>query len=80
MSSFEKQDRGNDRTTLPAVYDGADNLLMRFEYADGRMPVAMTRNGERYYLACDPVGTLRVVTDSTGSCGNFTGRPWRKRI
>ena len=26
-------------TRLLAVYDGSDNLLMRFEYADGRMPV-----------------------------------------
>jgi RHS repeat-associated protein len=49
------------------VFDGADNLLMRFEYADGRMPVAMTRGGARYYLAYDQVGTLRVVTDSTGA-------------
>ena len=55
------------RTNLLAVYDGADNLLMRFEYADGRMPIAMTRGGVRYFLACDQVGTLRVVTDSTGA-------------
>jgi RHS repeat-associated protein len=55
------------RTALLAVFDGANNLLMRFEYADGRMPVAMTRGGARYYLACDQVGTLRVVTDSTGA-------------
>ena len=40
---------------------------MRFEYADGRMPVAMTRGGARYYLAYDQVGTLRLVTDSTGT-------------
>jgi RHS repeat-associated protein len=49
------------------VYDGADNLLMRFEYADGRMPIAMTKGGVRYYLAFDQVGTLRLVTDSTGA-------------
>ena len=24
-------------TRLLAIYDGSDNLLMRFEYADGRM-------------------------------------------
>jgi len=29
------------QTRLLAVYDGSDNLLMHFEYADGRMPVAM---------------------------------------
>ena len=28
-------------TTLLAVYDGSDNLLMRFKYADGRLPVAV---------------------------------------
>jgi RHS repeat-associated protein len=55
------------RTALLAVFDGANNLLMRFEYADGRMPVAMTRGGARYYLAYDQVGTLRLVTDSTGA-------------
>jgi len=29
-------------TRLLAVYDGSDNLLMRFQFADGRMPFAMT--------------------------------------
>ena len=29
-------------TQLLAVYDDSDNLLQRFEYADGRMPVSMT--------------------------------------
>ncbi|GBC62894.1 hypothetical protein DENIS_3878 [Desulfonema ishimotonii] len=54
-------------TTLMAVYNGGDNLLMRFEYAAGRMPVAMTKGGQRYYLAYDQVGTLRVVTDASGN-------------
>jgi len=54
-------------TRLLAVYDGSDNLLMRFEYADDRMPVAMTSGGATYYLAYDQVGTLRVVADSAGN-------------
>jgi len=54
-------------TRLLAVYDGADNLLMRFEYADGRMPVAMTQGGNKYYLAYDQVGSLRAVTDAAGT-------------
>jgi len=54
-------------TRLLAVYDGSDNLIMRFEYADGRMPVAMTAGGLTYYLACDQVGSLKVITDSSGS-------------
>jgi len=54
-------------TRLLAVYDGTDNLLMRFEYADGRMPVAMTSGGSRYYLSYDQVGSLRAVTDGSGN-------------
>lgn len=54
-------------TMLLEVYDGSDNLLMRFEYADGRMPVAMTKNGSIYYLICDQVGSLRVVADAAGN-------------
>ena len=51
-------------TRLLAVYDGADNLLMRFEYADDRMPVSLTIERAIYYLAYDQVGSLRVVADS----------------
>ncbi len=40
---------------------------MRFEYADERMPVAMTRGGATYYLTYDQVGSLRVVADSAGN-------------
>ncbi len=54
-------------TRLLAVYDGTDNLLMRFEYADGRMPVAMTRGDATYYLTYDQVGSLRIVADSAGN-------------
>jgi RHS repeat-associated protein len=46
-----------------AVYDKDDNLLQRFEYADGRMPVAMTNgSGNRYYLHYDQVGSLRAIS------------------
>ena len=54
-------------TRLLAVYDGSDNLLMRFDYADGRMPVAMTQGVSTYYLTYDQVGSLRVVTDDFGN-------------
>jgi RHS repeat-associated protein len=54
-------------TQLLAVYDGADNLIQRFEYADGRLPVTMTTGGVRYYLVYDQVGTLRAVTDGSGT-------------
>ena len=54
-------------TRLLAVYDGSDNLLVRFEYADARMPVAMTKGGSTYYLTYDQVGSLRVVADASGN-------------
>ncbi len=54
-------------TKLLAIYDDSDNLVQRFEYADGRMPVAMTQAGITYYLAYDPVGTIKVVTDASGN-------------
>ena len=56
-----------DLTKLLALYDGSGNLLMRFEYADGRTPVAMTKGGEKYYLISNQVGSLRAVADSSGN-------------
>jgi len=58
-----------DLTTLLAVYDKDDNLLMRFNYADNRMPVSIEKNGQSYYLHYDQVGTFKVVTDSAGNIG-----------
>ena len=55
------------RTRLLAVYDGAGSLRMRFEYADGRVPVAMTAGGVRYYLGYDQVGSLIAVADGSGN-------------
>ncbi len=54
-------------TRLLAVYDGRDNLFMRFQYADSRMPVSMTRGATNYCLTYDQVGSLRTVSDTTGS-------------
>ncbi|MBW1981854.1 MAG: hypothetical protein JRJ12_11595 [Deltaproteobacteria bacterium] len=54
-------------TRLLAVYDGADNLLMRFLYADGRLPVAVEKGGATCYLAYDQVGSLKVVADAAGT-------------
>jgi len=52
-------------TTLLAVYDANDTLVQRFEYADNRMPIAMTMNSSKYYLHYDQVGSLRAVSDSS---------------
>ena len=54
-------------TRLLAVYDGSNNLVMRFEYADARMPAAMTKGGTTYYLTYDQVGSLRIVADASGN-------------
>jgi len=54
-------------TRLLAVYDNNDNLLMRFEYAGGRMPLTMTTENMTYYLSYDPAGSLRLVADESGT-------------
>jgi RHS repeat-associated protein len=54
-------------TRLLAVYDSSDTLLMRFEYADDRMPMAMISSGSIYYLTYDQVGSLRIVADAAGN-------------
>ena len=54
-------------TRLLAVYDGSNSLLMRFEYADARMPFAVTMGGVLYYMVYDQVGSLRVVADTSGN-------------
>ena len=56
-----------DRTTLLAIYDGQDNLISRFNYADSRVPYSMESNNQTYYLAYDQVGSLRAVSDSSGN-------------
>lgn len=53
-----------DLTTLLAIYDGNDNLVQRFEYANSRMPISMTQGSSKYYLHYDQVGSLRAVSDS----------------
>jgi len=55
------------RTTLLAVHDGNDNLRRFFQYADGRLPLAMTKDGANYYLCYDQVGSLRIVIDTSGN-------------
>ena len=55
-----------DAITLLAVYDSSNNLIMRFTYADARMPVSMSYNGSTYYLAYDQIGSLKAVIDASG--------------
>jgi RHS repeat-associated protein len=54
-------------TRLLAVYDGSNNLIQRFSYADGRMPLSMTAGGSTYYLSYDQVGSLRIVANGSGN-------------
>ncbi len=53
-------------TTLLAVYDKNNNLLMRFNYADARMPISMQKGSKLYYLHYDQVGTLKLISDNSG--------------
>ena len=42
--------------------------MQRFEYANSRLPIAMTdKNNNRYYLHYDQVGSLRAVTNTNGN-------------
>ena len=52
-----------DLITLLAIYDANDNLVQRFEYVDGRMPISMTSNSQKYYLHYNQVGTLKAVSN-----------------
>ena len=54
-------------TTLLAVYDGSNNLIMRFEYADSRLPFAVMKAGVLYYPVYDQVGSLKLIADSSGN-------------
>jgi len=55
------------RIMLLAVYDGNDNLLMRFNYADDRVPYSMDYLGQTYYLLYDQIGSLKAVVDNMGN-------------
>ena len=48
------------------MYDGSGNLIERFDYADGRLPISMLRGGVTYYMMYDQVGSLRLIVDSSG--------------
>jgi len=53
------------RTMLLAIYDDNDNLLVRYEYSNTRLPYSMTAGGNLYYLHYDQVGSLKAVSDPT---------------
>ena len=40
------------------------NGTRNFEYGDGRTPVALVKEGVKYYLLYDQVGSLRLVADA----------------
>ncbi|CAA6807854.1 MAG: odd Oz/ten-m homolog 4 [uncultured Campylobacterales bacterium] len=56
----------SDLTTLLGVFDGSDNLLMRFNYLEDRVPFSMDYLGSTHYLHYDQVGSLRAVSNSNG--------------
>ena len=55
-------------TTLLATFDKDGNVKQRYEYADGRMPVAFTdENGDKFHIAYNQVGSPRAVMDVNGN-------------
>lgn len=52
---------------LLAVYDGTDQRVMRFEYAESHLPIAMEKEGVTYYLMFDQAGSLRAIYDIDGN-------------
>jgi len=56
-----------DLTTLLATYDKDNNLKQRYNYADGRMPVSYTDNGNTYYITYNQVGSPRAIMDEDGN-------------
>ncbi len=55
------------RTMLLAIYDDNDDLLVRYEYSNSRLPDSMTTaGGGQYYLHYDQVGSLKAVSNTTG--------------
>jgi len=55
------------QTRLLAIFDKNDNVVARFDYADERVPMSLTSAGTTYYLAYDPIGSLRLVADEAGN-------------
>ena len=56
----------NQPFQLTAMRDPA-GLLSTFYYDDAGVMFSMDKNSSRYYIATDQVGTLKVVSDSTGT-------------
>jgi len=56
-----------DLTTLLATYDEDNNLKQRYNYADGRMPVSYSEDGNTYYIAYNQVGSPRAIMDEDGN-------------
>ena len=42
-------------------------LIMRFRYADARVPLAIKKDGAIYYLIPDQAGSIRLVVDASGN-------------
>jgi len=49
------------------VYDGSNKLIMRFEYADSRLPFAVVKSSVLYYMVYDQIGSLKLIADSAGN-------------
>ena len=52
---------------LLAVYNGSDQLLVRYKYAGGRLPVSFTYDSATWYPVYDQVGSLRAIYNTSGT-------------
>ncbi|MBI2424690.1 MAG: PKD domain-containing protein [Candidatus Hydrogenedentes bacterium] len=61
----------NGMTELLAVFDGSNQMQLRFEYLGGGLPVGVDvwdgSGYDYYYLAYDQLGSLRYALDATGA-------------
>lgn len=54
-----------DTQQVVAELDAAGAVVSRFVYADGLFPVWMMKDGERFRLVTDQVGSVRLVVNAT---------------
>ena len=52
-----------DRTRPAAELDGAGNVVSRFVYGDGQVPLYVVRGASTFRLLTDPRGSVRFVVD-----------------
>ena len=64
-----------DGDAILLEYDGADVLQARYSHGEEiDQPLAMTRGAQSFFYHTDHLGSVRLLTDATGSVGEFWGQ------